>query len=228
MTALHQSRRTLTCSKKVIVHSQSGCWVHCTCTADHLLMPLCMYMQRPKYMLKCLHPSEIVQNEEKFYGPQSISRCLFLYRSVVWLTGCGSSLLVVATPLPGSGGEHDGRDLLQHVELSWPLPEEQPQASLIGQTDCGRLCCQERFSPCISKGLISQVVLSRILRTLQQYRSKMAGCTVGSITDCATVTADCCRLGRSQHAAVLQKSWWLCCVSLCHSVIICMPGMTCF
>ena len=58
--------------------------------------------------------------------------CLLLHRSVVWLTGSGSSILIIATPLPGGGAEHEGRDVLQHVELTWPSPEEQPRGSLIG------------------------------------------------------------------------------------------------
>lgn len=62
--------------------------------------------------------------------------CLLLSRHVVWLTGLPSSVLVIATPLPQAGGggvgEHEGRDLLQHVELSWGSPDEPPHASVIG------------------------------------------------------------------------------------------------
>ena len=53
-------------------------------------------------------------------------------RSIVWLTGPTSSLLVISTPLPGGGGQHEGRDLLQHVELSWGSAVLPPKANLIG------------------------------------------------------------------------------------------------
>ena len=50
----------------------------------------------------------------------------------MWLTGPTSSLLVISTPLSGGGGEHEGRDLLQHVELTWGSVELPPKATVIG------------------------------------------------------------------------------------------------
>lgn len=50
----------------------------------------------------------------------------------MWLTGPTSSLLVISTPLPGGGGEHEGRDLLQHVDLIWDSVELPPKATLVG------------------------------------------------------------------------------------------------
>lgn len=58
--------------------------------------------------------------------------CVLVSRGLVWLTGLPSSVLVIATPLPGGGGAHEGRDLLQHVELTWGALDKPPQASIMG------------------------------------------------------------------------------------------------
>ncbi|KAA6419594.1 MAG: elongator complex 1-like [Trebouxia sp. A1-2] len=52
-----------------------------------------------------------------------------IIRSIVWLTG-SSSLLVIGTPLPGEGGgEQEHRDILQRLSISWSNGTERPTAT---------------------------------------------------------------------------------------------------
>lgn len=67
----------------------------------------------------------------------------------MWLTGPTSSVLLIATPLPGGGGggEQEGRDLLQQVELTWASGDEPPKATIIGDAPAHKsyafalVCC---------------------------------------------------------------------------------------
>lgn len=53
-------------------------------------------------------------------------------RSIVWLTG-SSSLLVVATPLPEQGGAvQEHRDMLYQLDITWAQDTQQPSVVISG------------------------------------------------------------------------------------------------